>query len=145
MYLSDSPHSVAPMRFFDDTFDNVEWLQANEDKLRALIPEVPTEVDMGFFTRLGFQLKLMGVDWREIDEIPYVLARLHLFTFMLVAIEGTMENPKKGMVRRNPEKISQERWENIRKGLQIVKTRKLINLEESFDVTEALLKRMMKS
>lgn len=102
------------MNRFPTTFDNYEWLRANEDKLRNLVPEAPTLIDLTFFMRLGFGLKLMGVEWNDYDQVSDICSILTRFGVMQAEfVVVGFDNPKAGMVNRNPQRISEEGWHKI--------------------------------
>lgn len=56
-----------------DTLGNKEWLKANEAAIRALLPETWTHMENLNGLRLGYGLKLIGVDWRSEDEFGRVM------------------------------------------------------------------------
>jgi hypothetical protein len=76
-----------------DTLGNAQWLRDNEEKLRAMLPETWTLATNLDGLRLGFSLKLAGVDWRSEDEFGRVMLFLEKV--------GIMQR-KDYLVRRNP-------------------------------------------
>ncbi len=59
-----------------DTLGNLAWLSANETALKALLPEVWTLATNIDGPKLGFGLKLLGVDWRSAEEFGRVMVFL---------------------------------------------------------------------
>jgi hypothetical protein len=55
------------------TLGNETWLRQNEAKLRALLPETWTHIENLNGLKLGFGLKLIGVDWRSPEEFGKVM------------------------------------------------------------------------
>jgi hypothetical protein len=58
---------------FKDTLGNVNWLRVNEAALRALLPETWTHMDNLDGLKIGFGLKLLGIDWQSEDEFGKVM------------------------------------------------------------------------
>lgn len=77
-----------------DTLGNQHWLKQNEPKLRELLPETWTLATNLNGLKLGFGLKLIGVDWRSEDEFGRVMVFLEKV--------GIMQR-KDYLVRRNPD------------------------------------------
>jgi hypothetical protein len=79
-----------------ETLGNDDWLKANEQKLKALLPETWTHMGNLNGIQIGFNLKLLGVDWRSQEEFGKVMVFLERARFML----------RDGMsVKRNPRSI----------------------------------------
>lgn len=79
-----------------DTLGNETWLRENEPKLREMLPETWTLATNLNGLQLGWQLKLLGVDWRSPDEFGRVMLFLEKVGIML---------RKDFLVRRNPERV----------------------------------------
>ncbi len=82
-----------------DTLGNAQWLRDNEQAIRKLLPEtwtLITNVTQGDAMRIGFQLKVLGVDWRSTDEFGKVMLFLEKI--------GIMQR-KDYLVRRNPDLV----------------------------------------
>lgn len=79
-----------------DTLGSEEWLRANEEKVKALLPETWTHFANLNGLQIGYGLKLLGIDWRSQDEFGRVMLFLEKSRLML----------REGMsVRRNPQSI----------------------------------------
>lgn len=59
------------------TLGNREWVEANRYKLRLLFPEQWTPAEHLSALRIGFELKLLGVDWRSAEDLVDSLVFLH--------------------------------------------------------------------
>lgn len=79
------------------TLGNPQWLRENEDKIKALLPDTWTHMENLNGLKLGFQLKLVGIDWRSHDEFGKVMVFLERMGF-LIRTNGVL-------VRANPSKI----------------------------------------
>lgn len=51
-----------------DTLGNEQWLASNANKLKEILPETWTHIANLNGLKLGWDLKLLGVDWRSQDE-----------------------------------------------------------------------------
>jgi len=78
-----------------DTLGNQEWLKDNEEKIKELLPETWTHMANLDGMKLGFQLKVLGIEWHG-EEFGQVMLFLEKIGFML------REDLK---VRRNPNTI----------------------------------------
>lgn len=58
------------------TLGNREWLTANETAIKSLLPVTWTLATNLDGPRLGFGLKLLGVDWSSADEFGLVMVFL---------------------------------------------------------------------
>lgn len=56
-----------------DTLGNKEWLLANEQAVKDLLPETWTHIGNLNGLQLGFRLKLIGIDWRSETEFTSVM------------------------------------------------------------------------
>ena len=56
-----------------DTLGNEKWLRENEAKIRDLLPPTWTHMENLNGLKLGFGLKVIGVDWRSEDEFGRVM------------------------------------------------------------------------
>ena len=79
-----------------DTLGNDQWLRENEDKVKALLPELWTHMGNLNGLQIGFGLKLLGIDWRSEAEFGRVMLFLEKVRFML----------RDGLtVKRNPQSV----------------------------------------
>lgn len=81
---------------FQETLGNVEWLKENESKLKEMLPETWTHIQNLNGLSLGFQLKLLGIDWRSEEEFGKVM--VYLTKIGLLLQDGFT-------VKRNPHSI----------------------------------------
>lgn len=59
------------------TIGNEAWWSVHEDEVKALLPSKFVEMrDQTMAMRLGFGLKVLGVDWRTPDEFGGVMVML---------------------------------------------------------------------
>lgn len=58
------------------TLGSSEWLRSNEAGLKALLPPTWTHVENIDALKIGFGLKVLGVDWRSQDEFAKVMVFL---------------------------------------------------------------------
>lgn len=79
-----------------DTLGNESWLLANEKAVKEILPETWTHVHNLNGLQLGFQLKLLRIDWRSEEEFGRVMLFLERIGLMLR--DGMM-------VKRNPHSI----------------------------------------
>lgn len=79
------------------TLGNKDWLIENEDKLSKLLPETWTHIENLNGLKIGFQLKLIGVEWRSTDEFGKVMVFLEKV--------GIMQRQNGYQVRSNPSSI----------------------------------------
>lgn len=79
-----------------DTLGNDEWLRANENALKDMLPETWTHINNLNGLQLGFNMKLLGIDWRSEEEFGLIMVFLELINFMLR--DGVT-------VKRNPHSI----------------------------------------
>lgn len=82
------------------TIGNDAWMRANAEKLRMALPEDWAPVDSGLMLRVGFAIKVAGVEWYSQDE----LARCMEF-FRITGLMEFRGSPKAGtgQVRRRQE------------------------------------------
>lgn len=81
-----------------DTLGNIDWLLANEDALKKLLPDTWTHVENLDGPRLAYGLKLLGVDWRSVQEFGRAMVFLERV--------GIMQRQNGYQVRANPGKLS---------------------------------------
>lgn len=60
---------------FKDTFDNPDWLNKNCQTLVNVFPETWTNISNLNQVAVGFQLKLIGLDFRSTDDLGAVFAQ----------------------------------------------------------------------
>lgn len=65
-----------------DTLGNPQWLQKNEPAIRDLLPETWTHIENLNGLKLGFGLKVLGVDWRSQEEFCKVMVFLEKIGMM---------------------------------------------------------------
>lgn len=65
------------------TIGNKEWLKINEAGLKAMLPKTWTHMHNLDALRLGYQLKLIGVDWRSQEEFGKVMVYLEKIGLLL--------------------------------------------------------------
>ncbi len=80
-----------------DTLGNMEWLRANEDAVKKLLPENWTHIENLNGMKLGFGLKLVGIDWRSEDQFGKVMLFLEKI--------GFMQRQNGYQVRANPSRV----------------------------------------
>jgi len=51
-----------------DTLGNRQWMEANADNIKAILPPTWTHISNIDGLQLGYGLKLLGIDWRSEDE-----------------------------------------------------------------------------
>lgn len=66
-----------------DTLGNDEWLRENESAIKKLLPGAWTDMHDLSPLQLGFQLKLMGIDWRSEQEFGAVMVFFEKAGFLL--------------------------------------------------------------
>lgn len=59
-----------------DTLGNEQWLRDNEVKIRELLPPTWTHMENLNCLKIGFGLKLLGIDWRSKEEFGRVMVFL---------------------------------------------------------------------
>lgn len=64
------------MPSIEQTLGNQSWTTAHRQQLRDLFPIEPVKVSMELFLSVGFKLKLMGVDWRDQNDLPKMFSFL---------------------------------------------------------------------
>lgn len=77
-----------------NTLGNTEWLKANEDKVKALFPEVWTHQSNLNLLQLGFQMKLLGIDWRSQSDLAGCMAFFERTGFLLREGLTVKRNPR---------------------------------------------------
>lgn len=80
-----------------ETLGNETWLKANEAKIKEMLPETWTHIGNLNGLKLGFHLKLIGVDWRSPDEFGRVM--------LFLEKAGMMQRQNGYQVRANPSSI----------------------------------------
>lgn len=80
-----------------DTLGNIDWLRANEDAVKKLLPETWTHMENLNGIKLGFGLKLVGIDWRSEDQFGKVMLFLEKI--------GFMQRQNGYQVRANPNRV----------------------------------------
>jgi len=81
---------------FSKTLLDPAWMFLNEAKLKGLLPEVWTHFGNIEALQIGWNLKLIGVDWRDPDDIGHIMRYLEKIGILL----------RDGMtIKRNPHTI----------------------------------------
>lgn len=81
----------------EQTLGNETWLRENEAALRRLFPDTWTHVHNLNILRIGFKLKLLGVDWRSVEEMKTILKYLQKI--------GAVQVQNIYQIRANPRNI----------------------------------------
>lgn len=55
------------------TLGNEDWMEANADALQRLLPATWTHMANLSLLRIGFELKVLGVDWRTEAELTNIM------------------------------------------------------------------------
>ena len=55
---------------------DINWLKENETDIKNLLPETWTHVQNISVLKIGFGLKLLGVNWQTEDELSKILVYL---------------------------------------------------------------------
>ena len=76
-----------------DTLGNEEWLRANEQKVKDMLPETWTHIGNLNGLQLGFRLKLLGIDWRSEEQFAKVMVFLTRTGFLLMQGQTVKRNP----------------------------------------------------
>lgn len=71
-----------------DTLGSTAWVTANAAALRALFPETFTHPANINFLSIGYNFKLLGIDWRSDRDFAACLAILE--TLGITCREGTL-------------------------------------------------------
>ena len=71
-----------------DTLGSTAWVTANAAALRALFPETLTHTANINFLSVGYQFKLLGIDWRSNHDFAACLAVLE--TLGIIYREGAL-------------------------------------------------------
>lgn len=64
------------MHKFQPTLGNADWLRKNEEGLRKLLPDTWTHMENLNALKIGFGLKVLGVDWRSEQEFGQIMVFL---------------------------------------------------------------------
>jgi len=51
------------------TLGNEEWVKENEDKIKKVFPNTFTHMQNLNMLKIGFGLKIIGIDWRTYHEL----------------------------------------------------------------------------
>lgn len=70
-------------KLLQNTIGNEEWIRNNEQKLKDLLPKTWTHMSNLNGLKIGFGLKLIGVDWRSQDEFGKVMVWLEKVGIMI--------------------------------------------------------------
>jgi len=61
---------------FKDTLDNDAWLLENENKIKDILPETFTHMRNLNPVKIGYQLKVLGLDWRSDKDFGSMMVQL---------------------------------------------------------------------
>lgn len=79
-----------------DTLGNEVWVCRNEQKIKDLLPETWTHIQNLSAMKLGFEFKVLGIDWRTDDDFAKIMIFFEKVGILL----------RDGMtVKRNPNSI----------------------------------------
>lgn len=78
------------------TIGNSEWLKQNEQAIKNIFPETWTHMHNLNGLQLGYQFKLLGIDWRSQDEFGKIM--VYLEKIKIILRDGLT-------IRRNPHSI----------------------------------------
>jgi len=67
---------VKPSAQIENTLLNLNWLRKNEAKILEILPQTWTHIDNLDPVKLGYQFKVIGIDWRSNEELTAVLCLL---------------------------------------------------------------------
>ncbi len=79
-----------------DTLGNKEWLRANEDAIKKLLPDKWTDITQLQGVRIGSKLKELGVEYNSEEQF----ARIMIFMEKIGIVQA-----KGNRVRNNPDSI----------------------------------------
>ncbi len=71
------------MKHLKSTLGNESWLRENESKIRDLLPGVWTHAHNINMLKIGFGLKLIGIDWRSQIELVNIMVMLEKLGMIL--------------------------------------------------------------
>lgn len=74
------------------TLGNPRWVRENHEKLRAAFPETWTHASNLNLLKLGYQFKLLNLDWRSEEQLSQIFAACEKMT--LIQRDGVL-------IRRN--------------------------------------------
>lgn len=79
-----------------NTLGNLDWLKANEDKIKSILPNSWTHMREVRMFEIAVRLKLMGVDWTTPEDLVKILQFIEKIGFMV----------RKGyLVKSNPQRV----------------------------------------
>ena len=67
----------------DTTIRNPEWLKKNEQAIKNIFPKTFTHMHNLNGLQIGYQLKLIGVDWRSEEEFSGIMVYLEKIKIIL--------------------------------------------------------------
>jgi len=76
---------------------NAEWMKKNEQRLKELFPENWTHAGNLNPVFIGFQLKLLGVDWRS--EVEYAAVLVYFKQVGIIKVDGLLVKRGEGLVK----------------------------------------------
>ncbi len=71
------------MTTLNKTLGNVSWMRENEESLKKLLPDTWTHMNNLDGLKIGFGLKLIGIDWRSDDDFGAVMVWLEKIGIMV--------------------------------------------------------------
>lgn len=66
-----------------DTLGNEAWLRSNETAIKSMLPETWTHINNLNGLKLGYQMKVLGIDWRSEEDFGKVMLFFERIHFLL--------------------------------------------------------------
>lgn len=66
-----------------NTLGNENWVRENESEIKNLLPKTWTHMHNLNILKIGFGLKLIGIDWRSEDEFGKIMVFLEKIGIMI--------------------------------------------------------------
>jgi hypothetical protein len=66
-----------------NTIGNEEWMKENENAIKEMLPDTWTHISNFNGLHLGYNLKLLGVDWQSEKEFSLIMTYLEKIGMML--------------------------------------------------------------
>jgi hypothetical protein len=57
----------------EDTVGNLKWVQDNEEDIKKTLPQTWTHAANIQMMKFGYDLKLIGVEWTAIEQLPAMM------------------------------------------------------------------------
>jgi hypothetical protein len=78
-----------------NTLGDNDWLARNEQDIKQLLPQDWQQITPELGARIGFKLKILGIDWRSQDEFKKCLLFLEKIGFIQRDGLKIRANPKR--------------------------------------------------